>query len=68
MDDIVAKHDFVGLTFGTGGLRHGPRSLLNRVAMDSPKGCIYKDGSRSYVSSLMRKAYGKQVMISAFQL
>ena len=68
LDDIVAKHDFVGLTFGTGGLRHGSRSLLNRVAMDSPKGCSYKDGSRSNVSSLMRKAYGKQVMISAFQL
>jgi peptidoglycan/xylan/chitin deacetylase (PgdA/CDA1 family) len=67
LERTVAAHEFVGLTFGTGGLRRGPSCLVNRVAMDSPTGTGGPGPPRSNVRMLLREAYGKQVIASALR-
>ena len=67
LERTVAAHDFVGLTFGTGGLRRGPHCLVNRVAMDSPTGTGGPGSPRSNVRMLLREAYGKQLIVSALR-
>jgi hypothetical protein len=67
LEQTVSTHDVVGLAFGTGGLGVGPKSLVNRVTMDSPRNCGNRDEPRSNVNKLIQEAYGKQLMSSALR-
>jgi len=56
LEDLISRYDFIGMMFGSEGLRQDKGFIINRIALDSPVETTNNEESQTNIPQLFREA------------